>query len=122
MSNQDPGASPSRECRDADGYHTCFYPGFVRRVVVTRDGVEHVLYEQQGSFRLPDGDTEPWTSSEFEFSGGPNAQDITLRIDDPLHRIARIDIVFRPTEGGTEEGGEETVTIFDTPVICPPNC
>ena len=25
-------------------------------------------------------------------------------------------------DGGTQDGGEESVTIFDAPVICPPNC
>lgn len=127
MSDQDSSVSrtpsPDRECRDRDGYHTCFYPGFVRKVVVRQDGAEIVLYEQEAPFVLPDGETEPWPSSEFELSGGPNRQDVRLRIDDPLHRIARIEVVFRPAgDGGTEDGGEESVTIFDAPVICPPNC
>ena len=138
----DPGSSiplhpPSnpRECRDADGYHACFYPGFVRRLAVVRDGRETVVYEQDPKqpFVLPAGETEPWPSCGLEFSGGPDGRKLRLELYDPQREVERIEIVLRKkgasrTEGwddGDGEGcgdGSERIVIDETPLICPPIC
>ena len=122
--------SPSRVEVSVDGYTAAFYPGFVRDVTVQREGTAVNLYTQAGPFVLPAGAVLPWASSEFEFSGGPNARDFSLVINDPLHEIASIEIRLKPkgTQLGIgpaalpEGGEEETVTVGDVVVLCPPMC
>jgi hypothetical protein len=122
--------SPSRMEVTVDGYTSAFYPGFVRSVTVQREGTAVDLYTQAGPFVLPAGAVLPWASSEFEFRGGPNARDFSLVINDPLHEIASIEIRLKakgaPLGRGPaalpEGGEEETVTIQEVTVICPPIC
>lgn len=121
--------SPSRMEVSVDGYTSAFYPGFVRNVTVQREGTAVDLYTQAGPFVLPAGAVQPWASSEFEFRGGPNARDFSLVINDPLHEIASIEIRLKPkgTQVGigpvaTPEGEEETVTVSEATVLCPPIC
>ena len=123
-----PPSNP-RECRDAGGYYACFYPGFVRRLAVVRDGQETVIYEQDPTqpFVLPAGETEPWPSSGLEFSGGPDGRELRLELYDPQHEVERIEIVLRKKGGTTGEGGDdgnggERIVIDDLPVVCPPIC
>ena len=121
--------SPSRVEVSVDGYTSAFYPGFVRNVTVQRAGTPLDLYTQAGPFVLPAGAVLPWASSEFVFRGGPNARDFSLVINDPLYEIASIEIRLKPK--GTQvgmgpvaipEGEEETVTVSEATVICPPIC
>ncbi|HEY0025735.1 MAG TPA: hypothetical protein VGB24_22800 [Longimicrobium sp.] len=121
--------SPSRVEVSVDGYTSAFYPGFVRNVTVQREGTAVDLYTQAGPFVLPAGAVLPWDSSEFEFRGGPNARDFSLVINDPLHEIASIEIRLKPkgTQVGigpvaTPEGEDETVTVSEATVLCPPLC
>jgi hypothetical protein len=121
--------SPSRLEVAVGGYTSAFYPGFVRSVTVQRAGTALDLYTQSRPFVLPAGALLPWTSSEFVFRGGPNARDFSLVINDPLHEIASIEIRLKPkgTQVGigpvTATGGEEeTVTVSEATVTCPPIC
>ncbi|HEY0038553.1 MAG TPA: hypothetical protein VGB66_17780 [Longimicrobium sp.] len=121
--------SPSRVEVSVGGYTSAFYPGFVRNVTVQREGTAVDLYTQAGPFVLPAGAVLPWASSEFAFRGGPNARDFSLVINDPLHEIASIEIRLKPkgTQVGigpvaTPEGEEETVTVSEATVLCPPIC
>jgi hypothetical protein len=121
--------SPSRMEVAVGGYTSAFYPGFVRNVAVRREGTVLDLYTQAGPFVLPAGALLPWTSSEFVFRGGPNARDFGLVINDPLHEIASIEIRLKPkgTQVGIgpvtiSEGDEESVTVSEATVICPPIC
>lgn len=117
--------SPSRECREAEGYRACFYPGFVRRLAVRRGTEEIVLYDQAGKpFVLPAGEELPWPSSGLEFTD-PSGREIRLQVDDRHQRIARIEVVFKQDaarDGSIEDGDGETLVISDTPVVCPPDC
>jgi hypothetical protein len=121
--------SPSRKVVNAEHYRAAFYPGFVRRLTVVRGDTEVVLFEQQGSFVLPAGETKPWASCGVDFSGGPGHREIGLQVYDPRHEIARIEVVFkRSTEGGEDgggeggDGGEERLVIEDAAILCPPTC
>jgi len=120
--------SPSRAEVTAGGYTSAFYPGFVRKVTVQQGETSLDLYTQTAPFVLPAGALLPWTSSEFEFRGGPNLRDFSLVINDPLHEIASIEIRLKPkgTQVGigpiTVEEEEETVTVSEATVICPPAC
>jgi hypothetical protein len=114
--------SPSRVFRDVDGYYAAFYPGFVRRLAVRTGTSETVVYEQKESFILPAGQTEAWPCSELEFSGGPGGRDIRLQVSDPLHQIARIEVVFKDADPSRSTGDEETLVIDETPLLCPPIC
>lgn len=121
--------SPSRMEVAAGGYTSAFYPGFVRNVTVRREGTVVDLYTQGGPFVLPAGALLPWASSEFVFRGGPNARDFSLVINDPLYEIASIEIRLKPKgspvgagPAAILEGQEETVTVAEATVICPPIC
>jgi hypothetical protein len=120
--------SPSRAEVTVDGYTAAFYPGFVSGVTVRNEGRTTDLYTQLAPFVLPAGALLPWASNEFVFRGGPNERRFSLVIDDPLHEIASIEIRLKPkgTRVGTGPvrltGDEETVTISEAPIICPPIC
>lgn len=121
--------SPSRMEVQAGGYTAAFYPGFVSGVRVEREGVPTELYAQTLPFVLPAGALLPWDSSEFVLRGGPNAREIGLVINDPLHEIASIEIRLKPKgaplgygPGEVGAGDGETVLITETPIICPPIC
>lgn len=122
--------SPSRLEVSVDGYTSAFYPGFVRNVTVQREGTVVDLYTQAGPFVLPAGARLPWASSEFAFRGGPNARDFSLVINDPLHEIASIEIRLKPKgtplgigpEALAEGAEQETVTVSEVTVLCPPTC
>jgi hypothetical protein len=141
---------PSNPTRvvEKDGYRASFYPGFVRRLAVLRDGVELELYKQdpREPFYLPPGYDKPWPSSVLEFSAPSLERPILLQIDDPGQQIGRIEIQFKkagaapsgsprsavdgtldalsedpPCTGG-EENGDLKLIIEDAPVLCPPIC
>jgi hypothetical protein len=125
--NQNPHPpSPSRECRDRDGYHCCFYPGWLRKASVRRNGETVVIYDQDRTFYLPGGSDRPFTLSQVEFRG-PGGH-INLTVDDPRHLIDRIEVVFKKKEreGGEEDGdGDEDgdmLILENAPVVCPPAC
>jgi hypothetical protein len=108
--------SPPRECRSAGGYEACFYPGFVKRLAVAQDGAETLIYEQKGVFVLPPGQLLPWPSSTLELRG--NGRELAMQLYDPGHQIDRVEIFFKPREGGKEE----RLIVEDGPVLCPPLC
>lgn len=132
---------------EKDGYRASFYPGFVRRLAVLRDGVELELYSQDPTepFFLPPGYDKPWPSSVLEFSAPSPERRILLQIDDPGQQIGRIEIQFKKPEAApsrsllssadgdttdpppeeppcTGEGEDFRLVIEDAPVLCPPVC
>jgi hypothetical protein len=111
--------SASRVVREVAGYQSSFYPGFVRRLAVHREGEEIVLFEQETAFVLPGGQQTPWPSNTLEFSGGPAGRDFTMQIQGSLQEIERIEVVFKP---GADGKGAERLVIEDGPVLCPPMC
>jgi hypothetical protein len=108
--------SPARECRSADGYEACFYPGFVKRLSVEEGGAETLIYEQAGVFVLPPGQALPWSSNTLELRG--NGRDLAMQLYDPHHQIERVEIVLKAREGGKPV----RLIVEDGPVLCPPLC
>jgi hypothetical protein len=116
---------------DKDDYQFTFYPGFASRAVVRRkDGSEVELYKQEKPFKLPDGQKKPDTKHKIKFKGGKHQQDITLDIQDPGLRIARITVelyAVSPHNGVNavalkDDGGDEAVVIENKSQTCPPDC
>ncbi|HEU0299785.1 MAG TPA: hypothetical protein VFR37_10030 [Longimicrobium sp.] len=110
--------SDSQGKASAGGYDASFYPGFVRRLVlVGADGAETVMYEQEGSFVLPPGQTGPWPTSTFTLSG--NGRNLQLQLNDPEQQVESIEIVLKPRKGSRSP---ERLILYDGPVYCPPVC
>ena len=127
--------------RDVEGHpvRSAFYGGFVSRVVYRRNGREHEIFSQEkdgpNPFVLPDELEEPEPSSLFEFWGPGNCR-VAFEIHDHDRRIDRIEVKLkRPgadrsaagrAAGGVramqDEGDDETLLIWETPMICPPMC
>ena len=140
MSDSDPiptlPPSDPHKCDEADGYHACFYPGFVRRLSVVREGRETVVYEQDPKhpFVLPAGEKEPWPSCGLKFWGGPDERNLRLELYDPKHEVERIEIVLRKSgaaarslaegddDGQGEDGEGERVVVENAAILCPPFC
>ncbi|HEX5725720.1 MAG TPA: hypothetical protein VFX98_09670 [Longimicrobiaceae bacterium] len=129
-----PASNPTQVVAQ-QGYTATFYPGFVRTLSVTPAGSEPVvLYDQSGSFVLPVGALEPYTSSVVEFAGGPQQRRLVLRVDDPRREVAAIAVYLKPPgwrDNPPAEppdppvpagAGEEVLLIRDTPFLCPPIC
>lgn len=136
--------SPPTERVEKDGYSACFYPGFVRRLVVLDEkGVETELYQQSSVYCLPPGAVKPWPSSTLEFTR-PDGRRIALLIEDPHQQIDRIEVRLKapgaepvryasvqqvlgdaaPMEGEPPPPEEPGITLVceDGPVLCPPWC
>lgn len=122
---------PKEETIKKDGYELTFYPGFASRCTVREaDGTEYALYEQDRKkpYHLPPGHTKPDSKHRLKLRGGKKKQDVTIDIDDPELRIAKITIELYDENHmpGTEaEGGEtsvETFTAENDAKICPPYC
>jgi len=116
---------------DKDDYQFTFYPGFASRAVVRRkDGSEVELYKQEKPHKLPEGKKKPETKHKLKLKGGKHQQDITLDIQDPGLRIARITVelyAVSPHNGIstmslTDDGGDEEIVVDNQPVLCPPSC
>lgn len=114
-----------------DGYELTFYPGFASRAVVRRkDGSEVELYKQEKPHKLPEGKKKPETKHKLKLKGGKHQHDITLDIQDPGLRIARITVelyAVSPHNGIstmslTDEGENEEVVVINDAVTCPPKC
>ncbi len=110
-----------------DGYEVTFHPAFAARCAVQPTGGEELeLYRQEGVYNLPKGQEKPPTRHQLRFRSKRHGQDVSFTIDDPHHRIAQI-VVHLYGEGhepgrGEEDETVETVTIDNSPVLCPPNC
>jgi hypothetical protein len=139
-----PPSNPNKTV-EKDGYRASFYPGFVRRLAVQRDGIDTELYDQDEIFYLPPGVEKPWPCSTLEFSA-PDGRRFVLQIDDPGQQIGRIEVHLKTPEeararpelvrrlagetdallGGeppcVEGEGRVVVILEDAPVLCPPIC
>lgn len=111
----------------SDGYQLTLYPGFASRCTLRdADGTERELYRQEKPYHLPQGQTRPRTRHMLRLQGGQRQQDVTLQIDDPHHRIARITIELydQNHQPGAGAGGPtaETLTVEQDSETCPPSC
>lgn len=118
---------PKERTIKKDGYELTFYPGFASRCTVRgADGAEHELYKQDKPYHLPDGHKKPDTKHKLKLKGGKKKQNITIDIDDPELRIAKITIELydESHEPGMGSGGSagETFTTENDAQICPPFC
>lgn len=118
---------PKEETIKKDGYELTFYPGFASRCTVREaDGTEYELYKQDKPFHLPPGHTKPDRKHKLTLKGGKKKQDITIDIDDPELRIAKITIELYDENHtpGMGSGGKtaETVTVQNDSQYCPPYC
>lgn len=115
-----PNLPPSnpRECVSAAGYEVCFYPGFVRRLVlVDEGGKETPVYEQRLPFVLPAGQEKPWPSSTIEVRG--NGASVMVQVNDTDQQVDSIEIVLKARDGS---GNKVRLVVEDGPVLCPPFC
>lgn len=110
-----------------DGYEITFHPAFARRCAVTPAGqAEKELYRQQETYKLPEGQDKPPTRHEIRYRSQQTGQELTLTVDDPHLRIARVvvELYGKEHEPGAGKGDEkvETVTIDNDTISCPPRC
>lgn len=112
------------------GYELVLYPGFASRAVMHHaDGSEVELYRQANPFKLLSGQTEPDTRHTIHLKGGSAGRDITLDVNDPEHRIARIRVELYPgprsgfsTMSDDEPGENDELEIINKAKNCPPDC
>lgn len=121
---------PKEKTVQKDGYEVTFYEGFASRIVVREPGgAERELFRQSGTFHLPKGQTKPDTRHFLRLKGGRKKQDVTLDINDPELRIAKITVELYPHDVH-DAGGDvaaaaaesETVEVENNPKLCPPHC
>jgi hypothetical protein len=114
---------------EKDGYEFTYYPGFCSRATVrAANGKQHDLFAQTQTFHLPKDEKLPATRHKLRLKGGPNGQDVTLHVEDPKLRIAKITIELygedrqshSPHDGKPSES--ETVEIQNWSKVCPPEC
>lgn len=122
-----PQSHPEEQTVELDGYQLSFYPGFASRCTLRdADGTERELYRQEKPYRLPAGQTRPRTQHRLRLKGGARQQDVTLEIQDPGHRIARIVVELYDQNhqpgGGTGDPTSETLTVSQDAQTCPPSC
>lgn len=136
-----PPSNPNKTI-EKDGYRASFYPGFVSRLAVRKDGIDTELYKQDDTFYLPPGYEKPWPCSTLEFDT-PDGRRFVLQIDDPGQQIGRIEVHLKaPGDARTGEppqvpgavdsllgepspgceDGRLVLILEDAPVLCPPAC
>lgn len=107
------------------------YPGFASAVKV--NGVS--VYEQREDgphpFVLPSGSDRPFSTHALDLSSTRGYR-VVLHVDDPDHVVDHIEVVLRdPKKNGggvnafSDGGGDDdidTVSIDNTPMLCPPMC
>ncbi|HEX2095231.1 MAG TPA: hypothetical protein VHG28_22735 [Longimicrobiaceae bacterium] len=118
---------PKHREAQKDGYVLVYYPGFLREGSI-QAGMDQpvVLYEQTYPHDIRDQPDEPLTRYVVGLTGGINQRNVTLTIDDPERSIAEIVVRFyprgfRPGEGRIADP-DETLSLRDGAVICPPIC
>lgn len=110
--------SNPRECVSVEGYEICFYPGFVRRLVLVDEGGKEITaYEQRPPFVLPAGQMKPWPSSTIEVRG--NGANVMVQVNDSGQQVDSIEIVLKARDGS---GNKVRLVAEDGPVLCPPFC
>ena len=131
-----PAPSPShKEMKKTVGKHEFtagFYPGFASSITVNGESVYDQKTDGPDPFVLPNGSVKPLSTSALEFTSSRGYR-VTVHLDDPDHCIDHIELVLRDPRlngGGVTamsvDGGDDdevdTVTIVNTPVLCPPFC
>ena len=131
-----PDPSPShKKVKKAVGKHEFtagFYPGFASSIAVNGVSVYDQKTDGPFPFVLPSGAEKPMSTSAIDLSS-TRGYHVVLHLDDPDHVVDHIEVVLRDpgtngggvqamsADGGADDGGD-TVTIDNTPVICPPFC
>lgn len=132
-----PAPSPShKEMKKTVGNHEVsvgFYPGFASSITVNGESVYNQKTDGPDPFVLPNGSVKPLSTSALELASSRGYR-VTVHLDDPDHCIDRIELVLRDpklkgggviansAEGGDGDGDVDTVTVINTPVLCPPFC
>lgn len=103
-------------------YDVEFYPGFASAVSV--NGSQ--LYRQTGSFVLPAGDKQPWSSHAVKISCASQGYTLVLNVEDPNYVIDKIELTLRDPggKGGgvTAQQAGTKVTVDNAAATCPPVC
>lgn len=124
----DDGNAPETTVQAHD-YAFTFYPGFCSRAVVrSADGKEVELYKQTKPYKLPNHDKRPATKHFIRLDGGKQNQHVTLHVDDPELRIAKITVELYGKDHDPEAPHDtnpkpvETLEVMEWPKRCPPDC
>ncbi|HEX8153858.1 MAG TPA: hypothetical protein VF698_12065 [Thermoanaerobaculia bacterium] len=102
----------------AHDYDVSLYPGFASSVKSTVNGRTSELYRQRAPYRLPEGATATAGRHEVRIAGGPYGRNLTIGMEDDTHQIASIEADLHGPGGGANE----TITIYDDVITCPPVC
>lgn len=128
-----PEPSPShRKVNKSVGKHeftAAFYPGFASSITVNGESLYNQKADGPYPFVLPSGSEKPMSTSAVDLSSTAGYR-VVIHLDDPNHVVDRIEVVLRdPANGGVTAmsadsgaSGSDTVTIVNTPVVCPPFC
>jgi hypothetical protein len=123
MAAQDPNQTVNQQ-----GYQLTFYRGFCSRAAVSEaNGPARTLFTQSGRYNLPAGQRRPDGRHVLRLQGGAHNQNLSIAIDDPELRIARITIElyqqpYNETMGRQPGEAVETLELDNQPRICPPDC
>lgn len=106
------------------GYQVQVHPAFSSGITVKNAAGEVQLYQQQGTFNLPAGETTPPAQHVVRLQGGQFDRDLGLVVNDPKHQIARITVeLYGPDHQPGRKGPVvETVVVENTASTCPPDC
>ena len=137
------GSTNHRRTETVNGheYEVGYYPGFASQI--TLDNVDLYHQDKHGPkpYHLPPGASRPLSTHAIELNCASRGFALGLQIDDPQHVVEKIIVQLRdpapqkhfaPSEaagGGGGGGGVHayqtgggTLTVTNTPTICPPTC
>lgn len=110
-----------------DGYELTFNQAFSSHSSVKGpDGQTIELYQQEGVYHLPAGQSGPPKNYQIVFRGGPWNRNVSLNVQDPKNEIARIVVEFyaegHKPGGNTNDDSVEMLTVDNDSLTCPPHC
>lgn len=122
MAAQDPNETVNQH-----GYELTVYRGFCSSARISEAGGPARELFKQSKFDLPSGQKRPNGKHAVRLRGGAHRQNLTIAIDDPELRVARITIElyqqpYDETTGRAANEAVETLDLDNSPRICPPNC
>ena len=109
---------------EKSGFSVTLHPAFASRMVILRDDGEVEVYRQRKPYNLAGGGRP--RRHRIRLSGGSSHYDLTLDIDDPNHRIARITIELFGEDHmagiGARRQIHESIVVEGDALTCPPVC
>lgn len=123
--NRPPPSDPKGVAKGRVGeadYNVEFYPGFASAISVNGSP----LYRQAGTFILPEGDLQPWSSHAVKINCPTQGYSLVLNVEDPNYVIDRIEVTLRNPGGNgggvkAHQAGTK-VTVENAAMTCPPTC